>query len=52
MACTIKRCPVCEANKLKHEYQDTVYGQYMRVFNQGTKIEKCTICNNGNTKRK
>lgn len=27
-------------------------GKYIRVFNQGTKAEKCTVCNNGTPKRK
>jgi hypothetical protein len=27
MACSIKRCPICESNKISHEYQDAVYGE-------------------------
>ena len=52
MAFSIKRCHICESNKISHEYQDAVYGKYIRVFNQGTKAEKCTVCNNGTPKRK
>lgn len=34
MPTEIKRCGYCESNKIEHEFQDTKYGKYVRVFNQ------------------
>jgi hypothetical protein len=38
--CTVKRC------SCKHEYQDSKYGQNMRVhnFNQKKTEARCTVC--------
>ena len=33
MPTEIKRCGYCESNKIEHEFQDTKYGKYVRVFN-------------------
>lgn len=38
-------CKNCEIKKIKHEYQDKKFGEYVREFNK-TKDEnqRCTVC--------
>lgn len=45
----IKYCASCSANNIEHEFQDTTYGKYKRVFNvnEKTGVGTCTICNSG-----
>ena len=49
MPTEIKRCGYCESNKIEHEFQDTKYGKYIRVFNfkESGKGSNCTMCNGG-----
>lgn len=45
----IKYCSSCASNKIEHEFQDTTYGKYRRVFNinEQTGMGTCTVCANG-----
>ena len=41
MATVVKQC------SCKSEFQDNLYGKNMRLKNQATKGENCTICGGG-----
>lgn len=45
----IKHCANCAQNNIEHEFQDTTYGKFRRVFNvnEKTGLGSCTICNGG-----
>lgn len=47
--CEIKYCANCAQNHLEHEFQDTTYGKFKRVFNINEKTGTgcCTVCNSG-----
>lgn len=44
----IKYCNSCAQNNIVHEFQDTTYGKFKRVFNinEKTGIGVCIVCNN------
>lgn len=45
----IKYCANCAQNNIEHDFQDTTYGKFRRVFNVNEKTgsSSCTICNGG-----
>ena len=50
---SIKRCGYCASHNITHEYQDNEYGKFNRVHNLNEKGgATCTVCNNGNAKKK
>lgn len=53
-SCEVKYCPNCAKNKIEHEFQDKIYGKFMRVFNNSEKTEtsKCTVCGFGKKLKK
>lgn len=47
-------CHECAAKKITHEFQDTIYGKWMRVHNvdEKTGARHCTVCGAGSNKKK
>lgn len=50
----IKYCAHCASNNIKHQFQDTLYGNFKRVFNisEKTGTQTCTVCGNGKKGKK
>lgn len=54
MSAEVKYCIECSKKNLTHDFQDTQYGKFFRVFNvnEKTGTRGCTICGAGRKSKK
>ncbi len=52
MSTITKICINCEKEKITHEFQDRMYGDFQRIHNESTKFPTCTVCGSKITQTK
>lgn len=49
----VKHCAECASKNITHDFQDSMYGKFNRVFNVSEKGDAhCTVCGNGKKGKK
>lgn len=54
MATETRYCKNCADKKIIHEFQDKLYGKFVRLFNTNPKTSQsaCTVCGDGKKGKK